>query len=65
MRKILFYLLALIIVCFSIPILFTNRKSIQEVSSEINTNNQIVENKYDYKDYQTIKLLHVASNEIE
>ena len=71
MKKILIYLLILIFICFSIPIIFTSEFSKRTVSEEISENNK-VENKdkvsestYDYKKYKTIKLLHKDSEKIE
>ena len=71
MKKILIYLLILIFICFSIPIIFTSEFSKRTFSEEISENNK-VENKdkvsessYDYKKYKTIKLLHNDSEKIE
>ena len=71
MKKILIYLLILIFICFSIPIIFTSEFSKRTFSEEISENNK-VENKdkvsessYDYKKYKTIKLLHKDSEKIE
>ena len=78
-RKILTYLIIFIIICFTIPILFTKKFEELEVSSNLeNSSNNQIENKeniqvevsevesiYDYKEYATIKLLHVKTNQIE
>lgn len=74
MKKIILCILIFVLLCFCIPIIFTNNK-IQNVAKEIatNTDNEPIENQnenekestYDYKNYQTIKLLHAATNEIE
>lgn len=71
MKKILIYLLILIFICFSIPIIFTSEFSKRTFSEEISENNK-VENKdkvsestYDYKKYKTIKLLHKDSEKVE
>lgn len=64
MKKIILYILIFVLLCFSIPIMFTNNKS-QNVSKEITSNNEITPNTYDYKNYQTIKLLHSETNQIE
>lgn len=70
MKKILLYILLFILLIFLIPVLFTKRNSLKQIFSEEtnkeeNTISQIVENHYDYKDYNTIKLLHTKTNEIE
>ena len=64
MKRIILYILIFIFICFGIPIIFTNSK-IQNVAKEITNNNEITPNTYDYKDYQTIKLLHSTTNQIE
>lgn len=64
MRKILLYILIFVLLCFCIPIIFTNNK-IKNVSKQITNENKITPNTYDYKNYQTIKLLHSATNQIE
>ena len=74
MRKILIYILVVIIVCFSLPIIFTSEFSrktnlnvnINEIEKENNLNiNIISESTYDYSKYATINLLHKADNKIE
>ena len=70
MKKIFIYLIVLIIICFSIPIIFTTEFSkrtsatniVNEVQNEVNS---IIESTYDYKQYDTIKLLHVDTEEIK
>ena len=64
MKRIVLYILIFVLICFLIPIIFTNNR-IQNVAKEIASNNETIENNYDYKNYQTIKLLHSATNEIE
>ena len=62
MKKILFYIFLFVIICFTIPILFSSKKE-EMVIAEIN--NVINENKkYDYKQYNTIKLFHTDDNTI-
>lgn len=69
MRKILCYILLFVLLCFIIPIVFTKKK--EETIAEINQNEQKQENiqeeqvSYDYKQYNTIKLLHSDSSQIE
>lgn len=66
MRKILLYILLFVVICFTIPILFTKRQE-KQVSVELNEKNNVTEAKkeYDYKQYNTIKLLHTKTNSIE
>lgn len=79
MRKILCYILLFVLICFAIPILFTiqnNEKTVAQVNVNNDDNNSNVENvenqensdkkvSYDYKEYNTIKLLHVDTSTIE
>ncbi len=63
MKKVILYIFVFIIICFLIPILFTKKFVNQET---ISMTNQIKEKEsYDYKQYNTIKLLHVETNTIE
>ena len=65
MKKTILYIIMFILLCFILPILLTNNK-IKKVSKEIqNENTQISESTYDYKNFQTIKLLHSKTGEIE
>lgn len=64
MKKIILCIILFVIICFCIPIIFTNNK-IQNVAKEIVENNEVTPNTYDYKNYQTIKLLHSATGQIE
>ena len=72
MKKILIYLIVLILICFSLPIIFTSEFSKRTYSDKVinNTENSTIQNiigesTYDYAKYNTIKLLHKDSNEIE
>ena len=60
MRKIIITILGFVLLCFIIPIIFTNRPKTTEVISNTNEIKQ-----YDYKQYNTIKLLHAETGEIE
>ena len=69
-KKNIIYFLCFLFVCFILPALLTNRG--QEVSSqaEDNITEEVAENKepkspYEYKKYETIKLLHKKTGEIE
>ena len=64
MKKIIISILLFILICFALPIIFTNKK-IEKVSKEIEENVGNVINDYDYKEYNKIKLLHAATGEIE
>lgn len=68
MKKILLYFLILIIICFSIPIIFSSPPK-QEVNANSNEENQkkdkIPEITYDYKKHAKIKLYHVSNKKIE
>ena len=63
MKKIILYILVFIMVCFVIPIFFTKKFVNQETASITNQVEQ--KTSYDYKQYNTIKLLHVDTNTIE
>ena len=71
MKRILTYFLILIFICFAIPVIFTTEfsKRVGEAANEIienNVQNSIMqESTYDYKKYNTIKLLHADTNKIE
>ena len=60
MRKIIITILSFVILCFVIPIIFTNKPETEEVISNVNEVKQ-----YDYKQYNTIKLLHTVTGEVE
>lgn len=62
MKKILFYFIFVIILIFTMPIIFTNQFKTEEVSSQ---EEPVVYEKFDYGEYTTIKLLHTGTGEIE
>ena len=71
MKKIFIYMFVLILICFSLPIIFTSEFSarVNSTASEAQ-NTEIVQNNitqatYDYDEYNTIKLLHKEKNKIE
>ena len=77
MKRIFIYMIALICICFSIPIVFT-KEFAQRTYSQGTVNENIVDNEnteklendiqkstYDYKKYNKIKLLHTETNETE
>ncbi len=60
MKKILFYFIFIIILIFAMPIVFTNQFKTKEAVST-----DIVEEKFDYGKYSTIKLLHTDTGVVE
>ena len=66
MKKIFLYIIGFVGICFLIPFIFTNKFETQPVGVgdyvDSLTDNAIP---YDYKDYNTIKLLHTKTNQIE
>lgn len=73
MKNIIWYLVAMLLLCFMIPILFTEKFEVENAVN-INSNDVVVESLkqdeivdivYDYREYNTVKLLHVKTEEIE
>ena len=64
MKRILIYIIDFILLCFALPIILTD-KNTKQISKEREESIQIAESTYDYKDFQTIKLLHVKTGEVE
>ena len=78
MRKILLYFIGFILVCFILPAVCTktfnevnglaenkeNTSKIQEDTKQEN-NEEVANNKYDYREYNTIKLLHGEAGKIQ
>lgn len=72
MRKVLLYLLIIILLCFILPVIFTKRfntvETMSSIVDDIKEENKIEEVKiadYDYSNYTNVKLLHTSTNEIE
>ncbi len=71
MKKIVLGILGIVIICFLIPIFLTNARipvsagteDVQNISQIDNVEQK--ENQYEYSKYNTVKLLHVSTNEIE
>ena len=70
MKKIGLYILVFVILCFLLPVVFTKPFQIAEASGQ-NTEKQEniidgqTEQEYDYKQYNTIQLLHASTGEVE
>lgn len=60
MKKIIFYIVFVIFLIFTMPIIFTNTFETKEVLSS-----DIENEKFDYGDYSIIKLLHIRDGSIE
>lgn len=60
MKEIIFYFVFVIVLIFTMPIVFTNKFETKEVVSQ-----NIIEEKFDYGDYNIIKLLHVENGSVE
>lgn len=60
MRRIILYTISFVLICFIIPIIFTNKFKTKEVEAE--SKEEIA---YDYGKYNKVKILHSSSGEIE
>lgn len=69
MKKIVIFIILIMILCFLIPIIFTQKFETLPLFSENNENNIIeeenVDKSYNYNNFTNIKLLHTANNEIQ
>ena len=68
MKKVLIYIFIIILLCFCIPIIFTNKfNRTEETGANVEEPQKEVPavSTYDYKEYNTIKLLHADTGEIE
>ena len=68
MRKLLLYILIFVLICFLIPSIFSIKFKTIEVNTEEAKEENIEEievKKYKYEDYNTIKLLHSSTQEVE
>ncbi len=67
MRKIFVYILVVCILCFSIPIIFTKQFEKEETvaKAENSVEKEVEDTTYDYKKYNTIKLLHANTKKVE
>lgn len=64
MKKVIFFILIFIIICFAIPMIFTMKRKTKEASTNIVENNT-EKLSYDYAEYSNIKLLHSDTNQVE
>ena len=60
MKKLIFYFVFVIILIFTMPIIFTNQFKAEEVAS-----NQMEEENFDYGKYSKIKLSHTETGQVE
>lgn len=66
MKKIFLYILCLVLLCFLIPILFTKRNNTTSQTAVVEETKENTEKvTYDYEKYNTIKLLHTKTGEVE
>lgn len=61
MKRLIVLILIFVIICFIIPIIFTKKTVPKETIASVQEENT----KFDYKQYNTIKLLHSETQEIE
>lgn len=61
MKRLIVLILIFVIICFIIPIIFTKKTVPKETVANVQEENT----KFDYKQYNTIKLLHSETQEIE
>lgn len=65
MKKMFLYILCLVLICFLIPILFTKRNNTTQ-TSVVEKPKEVQEKViYDYGKYNTVKLLHTKTGEVE
>lgn len=66
MKKLVILIIVIVLVCFLIPIIFTQRFETLDIFSDSEKQENIEVNKtYNYNDFTLIKLFHNNSNEIE
>lgn len=65
MKRYLAYILIFLILCFSIPIIFTSTIKTTNANNTENIEEQQTVADYDYKQYNTVKLLHTSTNKVE
>ena len=65
MKRYLAYILIFLMLCFSIPIIFTNKEKSTNANNIKNKDKLQTVADYDYKQYNTVKLLHTSTNKVE
>ena len=65
MKRFLAYILIFLILCFSIQIIFTSKAKPTISNNTENKEEQQTVADYDYKQYNTVKLLHTSTNKVE
>ena len=77
MKKIVMYILLFVILCFAIPIFLTRKFEGQEITEVANQNQteentqmqtqskEVQQENYDYGQYNTIRLLHIKTGQVE
>ena len=60
MKRIIFYLIFIIIITFCMPLIFTNPFKTEEASAE-----EQIEEKFDYGEFSNIKLFHTETGSVE
>lgn len=65
MKRVIGYFFLFLLLCFLIPIFFTSPFSKKENETIAQQNQEIIPSTYDYKKYQTVRLLHTKTNQVE
>ena len=67
MKRLLIYIVGIILICFLVPIIGVTGFGSKQTQAEPEEKKveEITPNTYDYKQYKTVKLLHAKTNEIE
>lgn len=66
MKKIILGILGIVTICFLIPIFLTNAKvPVSAKTDDIGNDEDVQRIQYEYSKYNTVKLLHMDTNEIE
>ena len=66
MRRLIVMILGFVCICFIIPVIFTSKQKTTEVISDMHEDiYEQTNEKYDYRQYNTIRLLHTETGDIE
>ena len=65
MKKVFIYIIGFVLISILIPVLFTSKRNIKETANLKSEEIKEVEEYYDYDQYNKIKLLHIATGEVE